>query len=79
MASFGAPILLTAGSVAQGPVLHAPATNSDKTPIGTTATLSADALLINIPVVVRDKSAVALGILLAILGIAMGLYLLMVH
>jgi VWFA-related protein len=53
--SFGALLLLVAGSAAQGPVLHAPAANSDKTPVDAAATLSADALPINIPVVVRDK------------------------
>ena len=55
MASFGALFLLVAGSTAQGPVLHAPATNNDNTPVDTAASPSADALLVNIPVVVRDK------------------------
>jgi VWFA-related protein len=54
-ASIGTLVLLAAGSVAQGPVLHTPATISDKPAVDTAATLSADALLINIPVVVRDK------------------------
>jgi VWFA-related protein len=54
------------GSAAQGPVLRTPAANtqpapstpaadSDKTPVATAPTLSVDARLVNIPVVIRDK------------------------
>ena len=67
-ASFGALLLLAAASAAQGPVLRTPAADSqstpvlrppladsDKTPVATAPTLSVDARLVNIPVVVHDK------------------------
>jgi VWFA-related protein len=65
-ASFGALLFLVLGSAAQGPVLRTPAAGTqpaasapaavgDKTPIATAPTLSVDARLVNIPVVIRDK------------------------
>ena len=53
--SYGALLLLVAAGAAQGPVLHTPPPASDKTPAGAAGTLSVDARLVNIPVVVRDK------------------------
>jgi VWFA-related protein len=54
-ACLGALLLLVAASSAQGPVLHTPATDGDKTSVATAPTLSVDARLVNIPVVVHDK------------------------
>src|SRR5580704_1268540 len=54
-ASFAALLLLAGRSTAQGPVLHTAAGDSDKTPVSTAPTLSVDARLVNIPVVIRDK------------------------
>ena len=55
----GALLLVAAGVAAelaaQGPVVGTPATGSDKTPDAATPTLSVDANLVSIPVVVRDK------------------------
>jgi len=52
---FGALLLVAAGLAAQGPVLRTPATGSDN---AAAPTLSVDANLVSIPVVVRDKHEV---------------------